>query len=99
MHFKFEAHDIIEPPEQWDILLYFYMGKRPSVIVAQGVVPASDRYYGSRRSERCLGARFSKVPKTFRARIAICEPTNRLFWNADLLTCFQGSSKQTDCEI
>ena len=36
------------------------------------------------------GARFSKVPKTFRARKAICETANRLFWKADLLTCFQG---------
>ena len=31
-------------------------------------------------------ARFSKVPKTFRARKAICETVNRLFWKADLLT-------------
>ena len=31
------------------------------------------------------GARFSKVPKTFRARKAICEPANRLFRKADLL--------------
>ena len=30
------------------------------------------------------GARFSKVPKTFRVRIAICETANHLFWKADL---------------
>ena len=40
------------------------------------------------------GARFSKVPKTFRARKAICEIANHLFWKADLLTCFQGNKKK-----
>ena len=39
------------------------------------------------------GARFSKVPKTFPTRKAICEATNRLFWKADLLSCFQGNKK------
>ena len=37
------------------------------------------------------GTRFSKVPETFRTRKAICETTNRLFWEADLLRCFQGN--------
>ena len=45
------------------------------------------------------GARFSKVPKTFRARKTICEIANRLFWKADLLTCFQGNSKKNNCEV
>ena len=45
------------------------------------------------------GARFSKVPKTFRAQKAICESTNRLFSKADLLTCFQGTKRQTDFEV
>ena len=45
------------------------------------------------------GARFSKVPKTFRARKAICETGNRLFWKVDLLTCFQGNKNQNDCEV
>ena len=45
------------------------------------------------------GARFSKVPKTFGARKTICEPANRLFRNADLLTCFQGNKMQTDCKV
>ena len=44
-------------------------------------------------------ARFSKVPKTFRVRKAICETGNRLLWKADLLTCFQGNKKQNDCEV
>ena len=34
------------------------------------------------------GARFSKVPKTFRTRKDFRETANRLFWKADLLTCF-----------
>ena len=45
------------------------------------------------------GARFSKVPKTFRARKAICETANRLFWRAYLLTCFQGNKKKNNCEV
>ena len=44
-------------------------------------------------------ARFSKIPKAFRARKAICETANRLFWKADLLTCFQGNKKKNDCEV
>ena len=46
-----------------------------------------------------IGACFSKAPKTFRARKAICETTNRMFWKADLLTCFQGNKKKNDCEV
>ena len=45
------------------------------------------------------GARFSKVPKTIRARKDICETTNRLFWKADLLTRFQGNKKKNNCEV
>ena len=41
-----------------------------------------------------LGARFSKVPKTFRARKAICEIANRLFWKADLLTCIYATKRK-----
>ena len=40
------------------------------------------------------GTRFSKVPKTSRARKAICETTNRLLWKADLLTCFQANKRK-----
>ena len=39
------------------------------------------------------------VPKTFRARKAICEIANRLFWKAGLLTCFQGNKKKNNCEV
>ena len=49
--------------------------------------------------KRAPGARFSKVPKTFRARKAICEIANRLFWRAGLLTCFQGNKKKNNCEV
>ena len=45
------------------------------------------------------GARFLKFPETFRARKAICEVANRLFWKADLLTCFQGTKKKINCEV
>ena len=45
------------------------------------------------------GARFSKVPETSRVRKAICETANRMFWKADLLSCFQGNKKKRDCEV
>ena len=51
------------------------------------------------RPANCPGARFSKVPQTFRVRKAICETANRMFWKADLLTCFQGNKKKNDCEV
>ena len=34
------------------------------------------------------GACFSNVPRIFRARKAICQTAIRMFWIADLLTCF-----------
>ena len=37
------------------------------------------------------GARFSTLPKTFRALKAICENASCLLWKADLLTCFQAN--------
>ena len=45
------------------------------------------------------GARFSKDRKTFRARKAMCEIVNHLFWKADLLTCFQGNKKKNNYEV
>ena len=42
---------------------------------------------------------FLESPKTFRAREAICESASRLIWKADLLTCFQGNKKKSDCEV
>ena len=45
------------------------------------------------------GAFFSKVPKNFQARKAICEPTDRLFRKAELLTCFEDNKKQNDREV
>ena len=53
----------------------------------------------SKTSFRDLGARFWKVPKTFRARKAICETVNLLFRKADVLTWFQGNKKQNGCEV
>ena len=63
---------------------------------------ALDREIGQKKKEReKLGpeAGFSKVPKTFRARKAICGTANPSFWKADLLTCFQGNKKLNDCEV
>ena len=52
-------------------------------------------------TNRALGAvaRFSKVPVSFRARKAIYEAGNCLFWKADLLTCFQGNKKKNYCKV
>ena len=56
-------------------------------------------YSGSSGPGLGPGAHFSKVPKTFQVRKAICETANRLFWKANPLTCFQGNKKKNDCEV
>ena len=38
-------------------------------------------------------------PVSRKSQKATCERANRLFWKADLLTCFQGNKKQNDCEV
>ena len=45
------------------------------------------------------GARFSKVPRTFRARKAICQTAIHLFWRADLFICFQYKKNLEDCQV
>ena len=45
------------------------------------------------------GTRFSKVPITFRARKAICETANRLFWKAGLLTCSKSNRQKNYREV
>ena len=90
-----------------DVVGYTIMGDGPSAWINAGMfsiilsvfistmVLINDQSFGSFESMfPSPGARFSKVPKTFRARKAICETANRLFWKADLLTCFQGNKKQ-----
>ena len=49
--------------------------------------------------EKKPGARFSKVPRTFRVRKASCQTAIRLFWKADLFTCFNYKKNQGDCEV
>ena len=48
---------------------------------------------------RVLGPVSRKSRKPFRARKAICEIANCLFWKADLLACFQGTKKKINCEV
>ena len=45
------------------------------------------------------GACFSKVLRTFRVRKASCQTAVRLFWKADLLTCFYCKKNQEDDEV
>ena len=45
------------------------------------------------------GARFSNVPKTFRARKAICKSANRLSRKADLLRYFQGNKNKLNAKF
>ena len=42
--------------------------------------------------KRAPGARFSKVPKTFRVRKAIRKTPNRLFCKAGLFICYKGNT-------
>ena len=50
------------------------------------------RYMGS-------GARFSKVPRTFRARKAIRKTTTCLFCKASFLICCKGNRNKNNCEV
>ena len=46
------------------------------------------------------GICFSESPeRAFRARKASSQTAIRLFWKADLLTCFQCKKNQEDCEV
>ena len=45
------------------------------------------------------GPCFSKISRTFRARKASCQTAIRLFWKADLWTCFYCKKNQEDCEV
>ena len=45
------------------------------------------------------GARFSKVPKTFRARKAIRKTTTCLFCKAGLFRCCKGNKNKNNCKV
>ena len=47
----------------------------------------------------CSGARFSKVPRTFRARKAIRKTTTCLFCKAGLLICCKGNKNKNNCKV
>ena len=42
---------------------------------------------------------FLESPENFSGPKTIYESANRLFWKADLLTCFEGNEKKNDCEV
>ena len=42
---------------------------------------------------------FSLVPRTFLARKVSCQTAIRLFWKANLLTCFVCKKNQEECEV
>ena len=73
-------------------------GRRQLVGYLQSVVELTRGQRETTPGQR-PGARFSKVPITFRARQAICETGNRLFGKADLKTCFKGNKKKNYCEV
>ena len=45
------------------------------------------------------GARFSKVPRTFRARKTIRKTTTCLFCKAGLLICCKGNKNKKNCKV
>ena len=49
--------------------------------------------------KRALGARFSKVSKTFRIRKAIRKTPTRLFCKAGPLICCKGNRNQNSCKV
>ena len=49
--------------------------------------------------KRAPGTRFSKVPRTFRARKAIRKTTTRLFCKAGLFICCKGNKNKNNCKV
>ena len=49
--------------------------------------------------ESWSGARFSKVPRTFRAQKAICKSTTCLFCKAGLFICCKGNKNNNNCKV
>ena len=65
------------------------------VIVAPEIGPKSFGTF----EEQAPGARFSKVPKTFRARKAIRETPTCLICKAGLFICCIGNKNQNNCKV
>ena len=53
----------------------------------------------SYRHQKSPGARFSKVPRTFRAGKAIRKTTTCLFCKAGLFICCKGNKNKNNCEV
>ena len=53
----------------------------------------------SRIKNHLSGARFSKVPRTFRARKAIRKATTYLFYKGGLLICCKGNKNKNNCKV
>ena len=57
------------------------------------------KYEESKKKRGRPGARFSKVPRTFRARKAIRKTTNCLFCKAGLLICCKENKNKNNCKV
>ena len=66
--------------------------KGPFVLAHNIPMTATERDYQSR-------VRFSKVPKTFRARKAIRNTPTRLFCKAGLFICCKGNKNLNKCKV
>ena len=54
---------------------------------------------GISNTKSILGPRFSKVPRTFRARKAIRKSTTCLFCKAGLFMCCKGNKNKNNCKV
>jgi len=63
------------------------------------VAPETDLKSFGTFEKQAPGARFSKVPRTFRARKAIRKTTTYLFCKADLLICCKGNKNKNNCKV
>ena len=69
------------------------------IFVIVCALSTADRHLHRDPAKKRPGSCFTKVPCTFRARKASCQPTIRLFSKSDSLTCFQWKKTQEDCEV
>ena len=86
----------------WFLVLYWSLkGKIASFSVFKFIRVAKTCLWT--RSIRCVrytpGGRFSKVPKTFRARKAIRKTPTCLSCNAGIFICCKGNKNKSNCEV
>ena len=84
--------------QQWKILRLNVYRNRTGVVMSQTEYLSVTGTF-LRADFRFPGARFSKVPKTFRAWRALGKTPTRLFWKAGLFKCCKGNKIKVTTKI